>query len=321
VIAAVSAACLLAVIAIVAGPAVGDPLSSSTAGRDAPAQTAGGRGLPRSTWANRLAAIDDAQRLLDGVKPPSGSLVLERRSEIGVQRSVPVITPAFASALSSEHWSVPGEPGAVLSYVESRLPAGSKLFSTGSSGPNPVTQSVIRSWSPVNGILDTRLLMIEVTVGSSGKTLLSAESQSQWVVVRPARERVPASVREVEITDGLRAGSSHLSRRVTAPQTVKRIVALFNALGIVQPGSINCPSQSVGPTVTVVFRAATGRALATATVYAGADFSWPDSVPGWSCFSIAFTAEGRRYPSLIGNVTSPLDRLLHLRLQQPLSHT
>jgi hypothetical protein len=169
----------------------------------------------------------------------------------------------------------------------------------------------------VKGVLDTRFLRIEVTGRSSGGSLLSAESQSQWVIVRRARERVPAAVTEVKITDGIPGHPPRLSRTVTAPRTVERLVDLFNSLGVVQPGSINCPGEPAGrPVVRVVFRGASARALASATVDAEADFRWPDSVPGWACFSITFAAEGHRYDPLIGNVISPIDRLLHARLQR-----
>ncbi len=227
-----------------------------------------------------------------------------------------MLTTVFASALGSERWSVPGGPDAVLSYVESHLPPGSSLVSTGSGGPDPSFQSVIRSWSPVSGILDLRWLEIEVAGQSSGGTALYAESQSQWIVARPARERVPAHIMEVDVTEGLSGQPPQLSRHVTALRTVRRLVALFDSLGIVQPGAINCPAETVQPIVTVAFRAATGRVLASAIVDPAADFSWPDSVPGWACYSIGFVAGGHRFDPLIGNVMSPIDHLLHVRLER-----
>jgi hypothetical protein len=273
--------------------------------------------VARTTKANRQAAIRDSARLLAGVEPPSGAVVRSRRSAIGPQRTVPLLTTAFASAVASERWSVPGEPGAVLSYVESHLPPGSTLVSTGSGGPDASFHSVIRSWSPVSGILDVRWLELEVAGQSSGGTALSAESQSQWIVARPARERVPAPVMEVDVTEGPPGQPPQLSRRVSAPRTVRRLVALFDSLWIVQPGEISCPGETVHPVVTVAFRgAATGRVLASATVDAAADFSWPASVPGWACFSIGFIAGGHRFDPLIGNVISPIDHLLHVRLER-----
>lgn len=91
----------------------------------------------RTTPADQLAAIRDSAHLWAGVMPPSGAVVVSRRSAIGVQRRVPLLTTVFASALASERWSVPGEPGAVLSYVEACLPSGSKLVSTGSGDRTP----------------------------------------------------------------------------------------------------------------------------------------------------------------------------------------
>jgi hypothetical protein len=284
---------------------------------EVPARPVAAGAVSRTTKANRQAAIRDSARLLAGVITPPGAVVLSRRSAIGPQRRVPLLTTVFASAVASERWSVPGEPDAVLPYVESHLPPGSKLVSTGSGGPDHSFQSVIRSWAPMTGVLDVRWLEIEVAGQSSGGTVLSAESQSQWIVARPARERVPAGVTEVEVTKGLPGQPPQLSRRVTAPRTVRRLVALFASLGIAQPGEISCLEETVQPIVTVAFRAAaTGRVLASATVDAAADFSWPDSVPGWACFSIGFVAAGHRFDPLIGNVISPIDHLLHVRLER-----
>jgi hypothetical protein len=215
----------------------------------------GARSAARTTAANRRAAIRDSRQLLMGVVPPPGAAVLSKHSAIGIQRTGPVLSPAFASAVASERWSVPGQPVAVLSYVEAHLPPGSKVFSTGSGGTAPASQSVIRSWAPVSGVLDTRWVEIAVAGRSDGGTNLFAESQSQWVVARPARERIPAGIAEVDVTEGLPGHPPQLSRTVTAPASVDRLVALFNSLGIVQPVAINCPSETVERIVTVTFRA------------------------------------------------------------------
>jgi hypothetical protein len=286
-------------------------------GATVPSEVLGARSAPQTTAANRRAAIRDSGQLLMGVVPPPGAVVLSKRSGVGVQRKVPVLTSAFASALASERWSVPGQPGAVLSYVEAHLPPGSKVFSTGSGGSAPAFQSVIRSWAPVIGVLDTRWLEIAVSGRSKGGTNLFAESQSQWVVARPARERIPAGVTEVDITEGLAGQPPQLSRAVTAPANVKRLVALFNSLEIGQPVAINCPAETVERIVTVTFRGpGTGPAVAVATADSTADFSFSVSLPGWSCFSIGFTVGGHTSDSLIGNVITPLDHMLHVRLEK-----
>ena len=253
---ALLAAALLLVTAGVARPAPAEGTSALAVTHAAvPTRPVAAGAVSRTTDANRQAAIRDSARLLVGVIPPPGAVVLARRSAIGVQRRVALLTTAFASALASERWRVPGEPGVVLSYVESHLPPGSRLVSTGSGGSDPSFQSVIRSWPPVSEILDLRWLQIEVTRSSSGATVLSAESQSQWVVARPARERVPGGVTEVDVTKGFAGQPAQVSRRVTALGTVRRLVALFDSLGIVQPGAINCPAETAAPVVTVAFRA------------------------------------------------------------------
>lgn len=315
---AVMAAGVLAAIAGVGRSAVDHgPPSAALTGATVPTDIVGVRSAARTTAVNRRAAIRDSAHLVMGVVPPPGAVVVSKRSAIGIQRRVPLLTTAFASALTSERWNVLGQPGAVLSYVESHLPAGSKVFSTGSGAPAPGSQSVIRSWAPVSGILDTRWLEIAVAGRSYGRANLFAESQSQWVVARPAREGIPAGVTEVDVTEGLPGHPPQLSRTVTAPANVERLVALFNSLEIVQPGEINCPSETAEPIVTATFRrSSNGRALAVATVDSIADFSWPVSLPGWACFSIGFTVGGHSSDSLVGNVITPLDHVLHVHLER-----
>lgn len=316
--AALIAAAVLAVVAGV-GRSAADHRTppASLAGAAVPAVNVGGRASVRTTAANRRAAIRDSAQLLAEVVPPPGAVVLSKHSGVGIQRAVPVLTPAFSSALASERWSAPGQSAAVLAYVEAHLPPGSKVFSTGSGGSTPGFQSVIRSWAPIVGELDTRWLEIEVAARADGGTNLFAESQSQWVVARPSRERIPEGATEVDVTDGLPSQPPLLSRRVTAPARVKRLVALFNSLEIAQPVAINCPAETAQPIVTVTFRRASdGRALAVATVDSTADFSFPISLPGWDCSPIGFTVGGRTSDSLIGNVITPLDQMLRLRLER-----
>jgi hypothetical protein len=174
---------------------------------------------------------------------------------------------------------------------------------------------VIRSWPPVAGVLDIRWLEIAVTAQANGGTRLYAQSQSQWVVARPKGEHIPAGVREVDITDGWPGKEPLESRRVTGRASVRKLVTLFNSLEIVQPVAINCPAYTAVPVIEIGFLAGgTGRLVAEAKVSSVANFSWPASTPGWACFSIAFNAGGRNWTPLAGNVITPIERLLHLKL-------
>ncbi len=266
-----------------------------------------------TTASNRRAAVLDAKQLLLGVVPPFGAVV--QSSGTGVGPHARLLTAAFASATAYSTWSVPDDPASVLSFVEAHLPAGSKLVSTGSGGPSPSSQSVIRSWPPVDGVLDVRWLEFDVTSRAAGGTLLHAESQSQWVVPRHPRETIPAGVREVDVSSSWPGKAPFLSRRVRDRAKIRTLVALFDSLGIVQPGAINCPSGSIRPIVRVAFRAgARGRPVARAGVSSAADFTWPADVPGWACFPVTFSVLGREVSPLVGNVITPIQRLLGVKL-------
>jgi hypothetical protein len=270
-------------------------------------------GVVATTASNRRAAVLDAKRLLAGVLPPAGAVLQSSGTAMGSHAHL--LTVAFASAVAYRTWRAPDDPASVLSFVEAHLLAGSKLVSIGSGGPSPISHSVIRSWPPVDGVLDVRWLEIEVTSRAGGGTVLYAESQSQWVVTRPLGERIPAGVREVDVTSSWPGKPPFLSRRVTNRAKVRTLVALFDSLGIVQPGAISCPSETITPIVAVGFRVAgTGRPVARASVSSVASFSWPANVPGWACFPITFSVHGRNRSPLAGNVITPIQRLLHVKL-------
>jgi hypothetical protein len=298
--------------------AVATAMISPTAGSMSPAigvvATGRSHGILPTTASNRRAAVRDAKGLLAGVAPPAGAVLQSSGTKIGPH--APLLTTAFASAVAYSTWTVPEDPASVLSFVETHLPSGSKVVSTGSGGPNPSTQSVIRSWPPVDGVLDVRWLEIDVTSASSGGTQLHAESQSQWVVTRPSGEQIPAGVREVDVTSGWPGKPPFVSRQVTNRADVRRLVRLFRSLEIVQPGAINCPAFSPNPAAVVIdFRSgATKQVVADASVSPEASFSWPPNVPGWACFPVAFTVRGRKWNPLSGNVITPIERLLRVNL-------
>jgi hypothetical protein len=269
-----------------------------------------------TTASNKRTAVLDAKHLLLGVMPPSGAVVQSSGTAIG--RDAQLLTAAFASATSYSTWTVPDDPASVLSFVEAHLPPGSTLVGSGTSGPSPSTRSVIRSWPPVDGVIGVRWLEVDVTSRASGGTLLHAESQSQWIVTRPSGETVPAGVREVDVASGWPGKAPFLSRRVTDRAKVRRLVALFDSLGIVQPGAISCPAELIKPIVHVAFRAGPrSRVLARASVSSSANLPWPASVPGWSCSPVSFSVLGRQARPLVGNVITPIERLLGVKLSSP----
>jgi len=266
-----------------------------------------------STRSNRRAAIRDASSLVRGVTAPAGAVLESSGTAVGPHGDH-LLTPATASAVAWRSWRVAEAPRSVLSFVQAHLPAGSTVVSRGSGGP-PLMRDVLRAWPAVPGVLDVRWLELQVTALADGETQLSARSQSQWVVTRPSADHIPARVNEVDVTERRRGKPPLVERRVTASATVHRLVALFNSLGIVQPGAINCPDERPTPTVTIQFRAAaSARPLARATVSAAADYRWPATDAGAACFPIGLSIGGQRRDALVGNVIGPMQRLLHVRL-------
>jgi hypothetical protein len=315
-VACAACACLGAVVASTSG-------ARSRRGLPASARIAAVGLKVATTASNKQAARRDATQLLDDVVPPAGAT--PQSSGTGIGPGAHLLTAALASAVAYRRWVVPGDPASVLSSVEGKLPAGitvvstGGVVSTGAGGPSPSSQSVTYSWPAVAGVLDGRWLQVAVSPRVDGRTSLSAEAQSQWVITRPRTEKIPASVREVEVTSGSAGQPPFLTRRVSSRLKVHALVALTDSLGIVQPVGINCPEYiPAPPIVTLVFRAAANRQpLASLSVSAVANFSWPADVAGWSCFPIGLTVRGRPQHALAGNVITPIERLLHVNLARP----
>jgi hypothetical protein len=292
---------------------------ASAAGHHAPRalvqSQAGAVSDPGLTGANRRAAVSDAATLLGYVVAPSGATVISQGTAIG-WRDGHVITAAMASAVAYRSWTVAEDPASVLADVQAQLPAGSKILSTGSAGPT-FSESVIRSWPSVTGVLDSRLLELQVTGRPDGATTLSAVAQSQWVVVRPRGEQLPSMVRDVAVTDGWLRKAPFFSRDITSRARVAKLVALFNSLGIVQPVTVNCPAETITPTVSIRFlTSAAATPVAAASVSAASNYSFSPSEPGAGCFAIALSVHGDRGPALVGNVIAPLQQMLHVKLNR-----
>jgi hypothetical protein len=102
---------------------------------------------------------------------------------------------------------------------------------------------------------------------------------------------------------------------VVAPGKIRALVAMVDALEIVQPRAYSCPNQLYGaPVVTFTFRAGDGgTALAAASQTASA------REPTTPCDPMTFSIRGRSQTSLLGGaaVVRKAGRLLGVRLQTP----
>jgi hypothetical protein len=111
----------------------------------------------------------------------------------------------------------------------------------------------------------SRQLLVNLVALTDGNTGVRADAQVQWIVPRPASERIPAGVRAVDITRGVPGRPPAIAVTVSAPAEVSVIVAMIDRLPIVQPGGWNCPAQFAGsPRVQFVLRSAGGAVLARA---------------------------------------------------------
>jgi hypothetical protein len=159
-------------------------------------------------------------------------------------------------------------------------------------------------------VLDGRWLQIEA-YAHGGNTYLTARTESQWVVVREASERIPSSVTQITVSVANARGQGIDHMTVTKPRVLQQIIALYNSLGVIQPAMITgCPPEPAG-VLTLSFYSSPTNVIATASSSTAADAPWPASAPAWACFPIRIRLAQRSYPSLSGNVITPIERLLH----------
>ncbi len=210
-----------------------------------------------------------------------------------------------------EWWTVQGRPGAVIAYVKAHTPAGSRQTDAGSGG-NLRTGSrswmVGYTWPSIPGVMGEREVDVTVTALSASTTGVLLESQSDWVVPRPSSERIPATVRAIDIRT-VAPNRAPAEVRVTAGRQVRRIVAIFNAMPIVQPIVINCPALIAGgPQVTFSFLSHTG-----GPAVAKAGYTEHPNLGLWSgpCTPVTLTIDGRRQRDLTGgHFITQIDKIL-----------
>lgn len=275
-----AAAGLCAVLALAAG-------SVAAAG-------AGGRAS-----ANRSAAAADVRALLALERLPAGAVRLA-----GAPAGAGAIddtqpgqsTPDLVDAHS--WWRVPGTLESVIAEVKAHHPQGSS-FATSGSDSTPLGQStssstfVMFAFPARAGVLDSRTLVVKGTAIAAGMTAVRVDAEDVWEMPRPASERIPAGVHEVDVTRGASGKPPTVSVSITDARKVRAIVNLLDSLPIVQPGEIACPFiPTNGPRVSLTFRAsAHGAALAQASQLALA-FQGP-------CNPVSLRIDGRSQTPLL----------------------
>jgi hypothetical protein len=292
-------------IACVAALAVG----SVAAAPDRPVPT---------TASNRQVAQRDAANLLRRLRLPPGAVSSPAEPSGDGGHLKPVQSLNATSAAVDQHawWQAPESTSALLAYIKSHPPSGSKLDGSGELYDNGalVDQSLTFEWPPVRGVLGERELSVTLIALRGGGTGVLAQSQSNWIVARSRSERIPATAREVDVSSALLDGPTTVSLSVTVASKVRSLARLLNALPVVQPAVYSCPALLTqgARVITLRFRSAAGGPLLAQATYVAYRHLAYDSGP---CNAIELTIAGRRRTPLVGGAfLRRIERLLGVAL-------
>lgn len=206
----------------------------------------------------------------------------------------------MANAVASAWWQLRSTPSLVMALVKAHPPAGAWQSGT-SREENTLTGtsalSVWFQWRAIPNVLGERTVMVTATSLANGETGVLVESQSDWVVLRPWSERIPAAVRRIKFSSVAPRGRSRsVALSVTRPSQVRAIVRLINSLPIAQPAIYFCPAHTDPRLITITFEAASGAPLAVLTYM---DFRpWLSRSDG--CKTIGLTIGGHPQRPLVG---------------------
>jgi hypothetical protein len=236
----------------------------------------------------RRAASRRAERLLRRVVLPHGAVRVRR---LPAHSSEVLLTSQLGTSvetkLADRHafWSVRLPLSALDRFVKAHPTAGLRWGSGGSDAGQGPPNALESFYGRLVGGRPVQRVLSFAMARERGRTFIRVDAGAAWIYPRSPREVLPAGVRAIDISGG------KVSRHVTAPAKVARIVRWFDALNIVQPGqgAVRC---AIGPLYSVkfVFRSASGAELANALVPAG---------PADGCDPIQFRLGGRSQTPLI----------------------
>ena len=196
-----------------------------------------------------------------------------------------------------------------LAYVRAHRPRSGHLVLSESVGSHiGAKQNRELAWrfAPIPGVIAIRSLSVTLLRLSSGSTAIRADGEDAWTV-RPPNEKVPPGTREITIY----RPASRLFRsqpifvRIRGTK-VSRIVRIFDALPILQPGAAAFCPLTGGPPLIFDFRTASGAVLGQARL-ANSGFAT-------ICNPLLFSIGRHVQTPLVGKFTQRVQRLLHRRL-------
>jgi len=300
-------------------------LARTSSGAGATTRTAAGVAIPTPSQATAAArrrrARADATTLLGRVRLPAGAEQLSSEpAGDGGMLSRPVSRPAIPTTVVDEHtwWRVPGSAASVLAYTRAHVPRGGKFRESGSQATR--RGDIVSGydgfvWPPLDRLLGSRELLVQVTKLAGGGTGVRVDAQVQWIIPRRVSERIPRGVHEIDVARAVPGDAPSLEVKVVSQHEIRALVAMVDALGIIQPGAYSCPSQQGdAPVVTFTFRASDeGNLLASAGEASSA------REPTTPCTAMTFSIRGRPQTPLLGGaaVVRKAGRLLGVHLQTP----
>jgi hypothetical protein len=224
----------------------------------------------------------EAEKLLRQLSLPPGAVRLRapalsnRMANPGLGVSVMNMTAARFSL-----WRVPRSSKSVLAFEKRHMLSGLRSAG-GGSGLDGFASA--QFFAPiVRGLPSQREVSVTVEPRRGGSTL-RLDAGVSWIYPRSPQEAVPAGVHAIDIHGG------GVDVHVTARRTVARILRLFAALHVAQPGpAVGC-ALVIAPHVHIAFRSAGGATLARAAT---------DGSPATNCNSIEFAIRGKRQLPLI----------------------
>jgi hypothetical protein len=311
----------MVVATVVAASAAGAIAAAATFGGGGDGQPGALRPPPARSpkaRANRRAARRDAASLVTKLKLPAGAtrVASEPAHDHGYLKPLSLLEAEFASATAHAWWTVPGGPQMVIDAIEANPPAGATQAGTGSSGNFKTGTSALDvdyQWPAIAGVLGARLLDVTVTSIGGGLTGVLVESQSVWIVPRPASERIPAATRIVQISSAVPGAANGGTITVTRQRRVGSIVALLNRLPIVQPGVTGCPAMIDPKTITMTFRASTSSPVLALLRFA--DYRPWKAAYSSECAPALLSIGGRSQPALDGgDFIRRIERILGLSI-------
>lgn len=219
--------------------------------------------------ANRRRARQDAKHLLRRLVLPPHATRLGSGSPGAPALRHPGLLPGTPDLVDlHSSWRVPERPAAVRAFLEAHPPQGTTRSGSGHLPGVPSGMYLQFSSPPIGEELGIRWLVVRTQRLTAGQTEIRADAEVQWIVPRPASERIPASVREIGIRAPRRHSASPRFIRVSRPGRVRSIVRIVDRLPLVQPGLVECPAFRPTPAarkITLSFRAKAGApALAVA---------------------------------------------------------